>query len=118
VLTTYGRSSGFCIDPIEKKPLNGDAAEVDAVQSASTFSDEKGNARQIGWEWPLRFRVTANPLARISHSNGRIGPAISESYCAPMALAGHQVRKYCNCFAKNVQPIRKGMSRISRSSGP
>ena len=21
-LTTYGRSSGFCIDPIEKKPLN------------------------------------------------------------------------------------------------
>ena len=22
VLTTYGRSSGFCADPIEKKPLN------------------------------------------------------------------------------------------------
>jgi pyruvate formate lyase activating enzyme len=22
VLTTYGRSSGFCVDPIEKKPLN------------------------------------------------------------------------------------------------
>ncbi len=22
VLTTYGRSSGYCIDPIEKKPLN------------------------------------------------------------------------------------------------
>ena len=22
VLTTHGRSSGFCIDPIEKKPLN------------------------------------------------------------------------------------------------
>src|SRR5438093_13471481 len=22
VLTSYGRSSGFCIDPIEKKPLN------------------------------------------------------------------------------------------------
>ena len=22
VLTTYGRSSGFCLDPIEKKPLN------------------------------------------------------------------------------------------------
>ncbi|MCA9085577.1 MAG: hypothetical protein KDA81_16065, partial [Planctomycetaceae bacterium] len=21
-LTTYGRSTGFCIDPIEKKPLN------------------------------------------------------------------------------------------------
>jgi pyruvate formate lyase activating enzyme len=26
VLTTYGRSSGFCIDPIEKKPLNHVAA--------------------------------------------------------------------------------------------
>src|SRR4030065_344885 len=22
ILTTYGRSSGFCVDPIEKKPLN------------------------------------------------------------------------------------------------
>ena len=22
VLTTYGRSSGFCLDPVEKKPLN------------------------------------------------------------------------------------------------
>ena len=22
ILTTYGRSTGFCIDPIEKKPLN------------------------------------------------------------------------------------------------
>src|SRR3989338_9341434 len=22
MLTTYGRSSGFCIDPVEKKPLN------------------------------------------------------------------------------------------------
>src|SRR3546814_12681058 len=22
VLTTYGRSSGFCVDPIEKQPLN------------------------------------------------------------------------------------------------
>jgi hypothetical protein len=26
VLTTYGRSSGFCVDPIEKKPLVGDIA--------------------------------------------------------------------------------------------
>ncbi|MCL1840486.1 MAG: AmmeMemoRadiSam system radical SAM enzyme [Propionibacteriaceae bacterium] len=26
VLTTYGRSSGFCIDPVEKKPLNHVAA--------------------------------------------------------------------------------------------
>ena len=24
LLTTYGRSSGFCVDPIEKKPLNHD----------------------------------------------------------------------------------------------
>jgi len=22
ILTTYGRSSGFCLDPVEKKPLN------------------------------------------------------------------------------------------------
>jgi pyruvate formate lyase activating enzyme len=39
VLTPYGRSSGFCIDPIEKKPLNhlrpshGDARDYDEFAS-------------------------------------------------------------------------------------
>jgi pyruvate formate lyase activating enzyme len=32
VLTTYGRSSGFCVDPIEKKPLNH------FLPGSSTFS--------------------------------------------------------------------------------
>jgi hypothetical protein len=40
VLTTYGRSSGFCIDPIEKKPLNhfhpGSAACCPSAPQAAT----------------------------------------------------------------------------------
>jgi pyruvate formate lyase activating enzyme len=39
MLTTYGRSSGFCIDPIEKKPLNhflpGSAVSLSAPQGAT-----------------------------------------------------------------------------------
>ena len=36
VLTTYGRSSGFCIDPIEKKPLpKRDRSELKVNKTSS-----------------------------------------------------------------------------------
>jgi len=31
VLTTYGRSSGFCIDPVEKKPLYHSVPEAGSI---------------------------------------------------------------------------------------
>ena len=42
VLTTYGRASGFCVDPIEKKPLNhfypGHAASCRSARRAATWA--------------------------------------------------------------------------------
>jgi pyruvate formate lyase activating enzyme len=76
VLTTYGRSSGFCIDPIEKKPLNhflpgtpvlsfgtagcnltcrfcqnwdiSKAREIDRLNDHASPQDIAGTARRLG----------------------------------------------------------------------
>ena len=46
VLTTYGRSSGFCIDPIEKKPLNHFSP---GVGTASPATGIPAGAQTQGW---------------------------------------------------------------------
>jgi hypothetical protein len=52
VLTTYGRSSGFCIDPIEKKPLNhGAGRDVVGIWRGAISGNMKVSfqaARSIG----------------------------------------------------------------------
>jgi pyruvate formate lyase activating enzyme len=76
VLTTYGRSSGFCVDPIEKKPLNhylpgssvlsfgtagcnlgcrfcqnwdiSKSREIDTLADAATPQDIADTARELG----------------------------------------------------------------------
>ena len=47
VLTTYGRSSGFCVDPIEKKPLNHFLPEVGRalVSAPRDATSAAGSAR-------------------------------------------------------------------------
>ncbi len=49
-LTTYGRSSGFCVDPIEKKPLNqflpgssvfSFGTETEALEDAARQAERK-----------------------------------------------------------------------------
>jgi len=72
VLTTYGRSSGFCIDPIEKKPLNhfhpgtsvfsfGTAAAIWAASSARTGTFPSPRR----WTcWPTRHRRRRSPRWR------------------------------------------------------
>jgi pyruvate formate lyase activating enzyme len=60
VLTSYGRSSGFCVDPIEKKPLNHFLPGI-AVLS---FGTAGCNLACRFWQnCPLRVRDLA-PLAR------------------------------------------------------
>ena len=53
VLTTYGRSSGFCIDPIEKKPLTS------STPAAAYFL-----LAPLAVTWPVssaRTGISANP---------------------------------------------------------
>jgi MEMO1 family protein len=59
VLTTYGRSSGFCVDPIEKKPLNhfypGHRASCRSARPAATWP---ASSARTGTS-PSRARWTA-----------------------------------------------------------
>ena len=48
VLTTYGRSSGFCIDPIEKKPLNHFLPGTPVLSCAL-----EGQALEQAWNGPV-----------------------------------------------------------------
>ncbi len=55
VLTTYGRSSGFCIDPVEKKPLN----HFYPGSSILSFSSARTGTS------PSRATSTPSPTARV-----------------------------------------------------
>ena len=64
VLTTYGRSSGFCVDPIEKKPLNhflpGHAGAVVRHGRAATWPAASARTGTS----PSRRRSTRSPTPR------------------------------------------------------
>jgi hypothetical protein len=48
VLTTYGRSSGFCIDPIEKKPLNHFFPGSSVLSSAPPAATWRASSARTG----------------------------------------------------------------------
>ena len=65
VLTTYGRSSGFCVDPIEKKPLNHFYARHPVLSFGTAGCNlacrfcqnwDISKARQTSTPWPTRPR--------------------------------------------------------------
>jgi len=67
VLTTYGRSSGLCVDPIEKKPLNHYLPGTPGLSfgtagcNQSTYCQGRGQ-RIIGRDWYdiTTWRLTAD----------------------------------------------------------
>jgi len=99
-LTTYGRSSGFCLDPIEKKPLNH-VASGSAVLSFGTAGCNLGCQFCQNWEISTArsFDVlaeTASPtaIAQAAINTGCRGvaytyndPVIFPEYAIDVALA-------------------------------
>ncbi|HEX6791510.1 MAG TPA: AmmeMemoRadiSam system radical SAM enzyme, partial [Candidatus Krumholzibacteria bacterium] len=76
VLTTYGRSSGFCIDPIEKKPLNHFLPGT-SVLSFGTAGCNLGCQFCQNWDISKSREIdtlsaSASPeaIARAAHANG------------------------------------------------
>ena len=76
VLTTYGRSSGFCIDPIEKKPLNHFLPGT-AVLSFGTAGCNLACKFCQNWDMSksremdtLADQATPEQLARAAHALG------------------------------------------------
>ena len=103
VLTTYGRSSGFCIDPIEKKPLNhflpgtpvlsfGTAGCNLACKFCQNWDMTKSRDLDL-----LQDQASPAEIAEAAASNGALSvaftyndPVIFLEYAVDTAQAGHE----------------------------
>lgn len=104
VLTTYGRSSGFCIDPIEKKPLNHFYPGTSVLSFGTAgcnlgckfcqnwdISKSKEVDRLIDQATPQKIAETANQLGCQSVAFTYNDPVIFAEYAIDIAQACHQV---------------------------
>jgi len=104
VLTTYGRSSGFCIDPIEKKPLNHFYPGTSVLSFGTAgcnlgckfcqnwdISKSKEFDRLIDQATPAKIAETAKQLGCQSVAFTYNDPVIFAEYAIDIAQACHQV---------------------------
>jgi len=109
VLTTYGRSSGFCVDPMEKKPLNhfypgtsvlsfGTAGCNLGCKFCQNWSISK--AREVD-----RLADAASPET-IARAAQRLGcKAVAFTYNDPVIFAEYAIDVALACHAVGVQTV-------------
>ena len=85
ILTTYGRSSGFCIDPIEKKPLNH-FLPGSAVLSFGTAGCNLGC--RFCQNWDISKAREIDKLASLA-SPEAIAAAAADHGCRSVAFTSH-----------------------------
>ncbi len=109
VLTTYGRSSGFCIDPIEKKPLN----HFYPGSSVFSFGTAGCNlACKFCQNWDIsksqdmdRLMDAASPgeIARVAAEHGC--RSVAFTYNDPVIFAEYAMDTADACHALGVQAV-------------
>jgi pyruvate formate lyase activating enzyme len=108
-LTTYGRSSGFCIDPIEKKPLNhflpgtsilsfGTAGCNLACKFCQNWDISK--ARKMD---RLMDRASPEALARAAEENGC--RSVAFTYNDPVIFAEYAIDISAACRERGIHPV-------------
>jgi pyruvate formate lyase activating enzyme len=109
VLTTYGRSSGFCIDPIEKKPLN----HFLPGSSVLSFGTAGCNlACKFCQNWDIskskdmdRLMESASP-ERIARSAQELGSAsVAFTYNDPVIFAEYAIDTADACHALGIKAV-------------
>jgi pyruvate formate lyase activating enzyme len=109
VLTTYGRSSGFCIDPIEKKPLN----QFYPGSSVLSFGTAGCNlACKFCQNWDIsksrdmdRLMDQASPEA-IARAAAEAGcRSVAFTYNDPVIFAEYAMDVADACHARGVQTV-------------
>ncbi|MGA8050452.1 MAG: AmmeMemoRadiSam system radical SAM enzyme [Burkholderiales bacterium] len=109
VLTTYGRSSGFCVDPIEKKPLN----QFYPGSSVLSFGTAGCNlACKFCQNWDIsksremdRLMDEATPQA-IADAALRLGcRSVAFTYNDPVIFAEYALDVADACHAKGVKTV-------------
>jgi len=109
VLTTYGRSSGFCVDPIEKKPLN----HFYPGTSVLSFGTAGCNlACKFCQNWDIsksreidRLQDEASPEA-IARAAGELGcKSVAYTYNDPTIFAEYAIDIAAACREAGVQNV-------------
>ena len=109
VLTTYGRSSGFCIDPIEKKPLN----HFYPGSSVLSFGTAGCNlACKFCQNWDIsksrdmdKLMDQASPqaIAEAAHRGGC--KSVAFTYNDPVIFAEYAMDVADACHARGIQTV-------------
>lgn len=109
ILATYGRSSGFCIDPIEKKPLNH-FYPGSAVLSFGTAGCNLGCQFCQNWDiskakaWDsLQDEASPEKIARVAHQLGC--SSVAFTYNDPTIFAEYAIDIAHACHEKDVYAV-------------
>lgn len=109
VLTTYGRSSGFCIDPIEKKPLN----HFHPGTSVLSFGTAGCNlACKFCQNWDIsksrdmdRLMDTATPEAIANAAVRHAAGSVAFTYNDPVIFAEYAIDTALACRAQGIRTV-------------
>lgn len=109
ILTTYGRSSGFCIDPIEKKPLN----HFYPGSSVLSFGTAGCNlACKFCQNWDIskskdmdRLMDEASPEAIAAAAEDAGCKSVAFTYNDPVIFAEYAMDVADACHARGIQTV-------------
>ncbi|OHE83558.1 MAG: AmmeMemoRadiSam system radical SAM enzyme, partial [Verrucomicrobia bacterium RIFCSPLOWO2_12_FULL_64_8] len=122
VLTTYGRSSGFCVDPIEKKPLNQFLPGT-SVLSFGTAGCNLGCQFCQNWDISKarefdRLGETASPEA-IAATARRLGcRSAAFTYNDPVIFAEYAIDTARACHDQDVRTVAVTAGYITAEARP
>ena len=122
VLTTYGRSSGFCVDPIEKKPLNHFLPGT-SVLSFGTAGCNLGCRFCQNWDISKaresdRLSDVASPDA-IAASAKRLGcRSVAFTYNDPVIFAEYAIDVAEACRAQGIKTVAVTAGYITDEARP
>jgi pyruvate formate lyase activating enzyme len=122
ILTTYGRSSGFCVDPIEKKPLNHFLPGT-SVLSFGTAGCNLGCRFCQNWdiskarEWD-RLADAASPeeIARTAHGLGC--RSVAFTYNDPVIFAEYAIDAADACRELGIHAVAVTAGYITADARP
>jgi pyruvate formate lyase activating enzyme len=121
-LTTYGRSSGFCVDPIEKKPLNH-FYPGSSVLSFGTAGCNLGCKFCQNWdiskarEWD-RLAETASPERIAEAAVGAGCTSVAFTYNDPVIWAEYAIDCARACRERGIRTVAVTAGYVTREARP
>lgn len=122
ILTTYGRSSGFCIDPIEKKPLNHFYPGT-SVLSFGTAGCNLGCKFCQNWDISKskefdRLTDQASPRAIASAAKQYGCTSVAFTYNDPVIFAEYAIDIAAACREQGIKTVAVTAGYISQEARP